>query len=257
MKKIIVIILGSMLCISGCANKNKPQQEKNLSAEEIFQDASKHLKSQEYQKAADFFAKITQEYPYSNLASKSHVMEAYSYYLKKDYDMTIAIAENFVKLYPVNPYTPYIYYLKALSYYEQILDIDHDQKITELTKDAADELISRFPESDYARDFKIKLDLINDHLAGKEMIIGRFYLYKGEILAAINRFNIVIKDYQTTAHIEEALFRLVEGYLKLGIKDEAQKYAQILGYNYPNSKWYDYAYEILIKAKAYAIKSSD
>jgi outer membrane protein assembly factor BamD len=239
-----------------CANKNKitDKQKEDLSVEELYNKASMNLSNGLYDDAIDLFSKISQEYPYSNLAVKSEVMEAYSFYIKKDYDMVEYVADDFVKLHPASIYIPYILYLKTLSYYEQIKDTDHDQKITNMAKDSAINLINRFPNSNYARDLKFKLQLMNDHLAGEEMSIARFYMRKGEILAAIKRFTVIIDKYQTTSHIEEALFRLVELYLKLGVKTESKKYASILGYNYPNSKWYHHAYQLISDIDRYVIK---
>ena len=166
---------------------------------------------------------------------------------KQDFDMSIAILNEFVKLHPSNPDISYAYYLKAMSYYQQIIDVDHDQKNTELAKDAMKELIIRYPDSNYAREAKIKLDLINDHLAGKEMEIGRFYLAKQDQIAALNRFLMVVDKYQNTAHVKESLYRLVEIYLSLGLSDEAKKYGAVLGLNYPQSKWYNMAYKLINK----------
>lgn len=244
----ITIIIFTFNLVS-CASKKEKEvkKEPEFTAEQLYEDGSKKLSLYQLQGAADIFAKISQEYPYSKLAIKAQIMEGYAYYKKHDYDSSISIFENFIKLHPTNSYAPYAYYMKFLGYYEQINDVNRDQKITEEAKDAAEELLSRFPESTYGRDAKFKLVLINDHLSGKEMQIGRFYLNKEETLASINRFREVVEKYQTTSQIEEALYRLVEGYLTLGVKEEAQRYAAVLGYNYPNSKWYKRSYNLMNK----------
>jgi outer membrane protein assembly factor BamD len=153
--------------------------------------------------------------------------------------------ERFTKLYPNNESTPYAYYIIALCYYEQISDVGRDQKITEQSMQALREVIRRFPDSEYARDARIKLDLTQDHLAGKEMEIGRYYLRHDDYIAAINRFRFVVENYQTTSHVPEALHRLVECYLKLGVKDEATRYAAVLGNNFPGSVWYRDSYKLM------------
>jgi outer membrane protein assembly factor BamD len=143
----------------------------------------------------------------------------------------------------------YAYYLKALSYYEQITDVQRDAKLTELALNALDEVVRRFPDSIYARDSRLKIDLTYDHLAGKEMEVGRFYLQRGQYLAAINRFRYVVDKYQTTSHVPEALHRMIENYLALGLKDEAQRIAAVLGYNYPGSDWYQDSYSLVETGK--------
>jgi outer membrane protein assembly factor BamD len=234
------------LSLISCATK-KAVEEVQLSPEKLYEQASSELDKGLYVSAAENFSKLYNEHPYSDLAVKAKIMEARSYYEKHDFDMTIAIIDEFIKLHPSNANLAYAYYLKAMSYYKQISDIEHDQEITNLSKAAISEMITKFPDDAYSRELKIKLDLINDHLAGKEMEIGRFYIRKGEILAAINRFNLVIENYQTTSHIKEALARLVECYLSLGIIEQAKKNASVLGHNYPESKWYKHSYNLLKK----------
>ena len=162
--------------------------------------------------------------------------------------------DRFVKLHPGNKDTPYAYFLKALNYYEQITDVGRDQGITQKAREALNEVVRRYPESQYAKDAKIKLDLVLDHLAGKELEIGRYYLNRGKLIGAINRFKHVIDSYQTTTHTPEALHRLVEAYLALGIKEEAQKYAAVLGHNYPNHPWYEKSYRLIGSSLDPAVK---
>jgi len=172
-------------------------------------------------------------------------MSAYSSYQAEDYDTAVSTLQRFVKLYPSNSSSPYAYYLIALCYYEQISDVGRDQKVTEQAMQALREVIRRFPDTEYARDARVKLDLTQDHLAGKEMEIGRYYLRHDDTLSAINRFRFVVENYQTTSHVPEALHRLVECYLKLGVREEAQRYAAVLGHNFPGSTWYRDSYKLM------------
>ena len=172
-------------------------------------------------------------------------MSAFSSYRAGDYDTAVASLDRFVKLYPNHESTPYAYYMIAICYYEQISDVGRDQKVTDQSMQALREVVRRFPDTEYARDAKIKLDLTQDHLAGKEMQIGRYYERRKEYLAAINRFRFVVENFQTTSHVPEALHRLVECFLKLGVVDEATRYASVLGYNFPNSIWYRDSYALL------------
>ncbi|MAR56819.1 MAG: outer membrane protein assembly factor BamD [Rickettsiales bacterium] len=198
-----------------------------------------------YDDATNAFEEVEQQHPYSIWANRAQIMAAYAAYRDESFDEAALILDRFVKLNPNNERTPYAYYLKALCYYDQIVDVGRDQNTTMQAREALRELIARFPNSEYARDARIKLELVEDHLAGKEMQIGRYYLDHGEYLAALNRFRVVVNEYQTTSHIAEALHRLVETWLLLGVKAEAQKYASVLGYNYPGSEWYRYSYDLL------------
>ena len=174
-------------------------------------------------------------------------MSAFSYYLDRDYPKAVQSAQRFLQIHPGNKDAPYAYYLIALSYYEQISDVTRDQKITEQALTTLNEVIRRYPNTTYASDAKLKIDLVNDHLAGKEMEIGRFYERSGKWLAASLRFRTVVDNYQQTSHTPEALFRLVETYLSLGIPEEAQKAAAVLGANYPGNEWYEKAFELMNK----------
>jgi outer membrane protein assembly factor BamD len=172
-------------------------------------------------------------------------MAAYASYKKNKYDEAVSMLERFVRLYPNHESTAYAYYLIALCYYEQISDVGRDQKMTDLAMQSLRDVVRRFPDTDYARDAAIKLDLTLDHLAGKEMQVGRYYLSRDNTLAAINRFRYVVENYQTTSHVPEALHRLVEAYTRLGIREEAQRYAAVLGHNFPSSIWYRDSYKQL------------
>ncbi|MEN8676324.1 MAG: outer membrane protein assembly factor BamD, partial [Alteriqipengyuania sp.] len=178
-------------------------------------------------------------------ARRAQLMSSFSYYVGRDYNKAIASAQRFLSIHPGNRDAPYAYYLIALSYYEQISDVTRDQKTTEQALAALREVERRFPQSEYASDARLKIDLVNDHLAGKEMEIGRFYERSGKWTAAQIRFQNVIDNYQTTSHAAEALYRLTETSLALGIPTEAKKYAAVLGANYPGSEWYDKAFDLV------------
>ena len=210
--------------------------------EEIYNTALKELQKGRYFQAAEQFDEVERQHPYSVWARRSMLMAAYSNYQINEYDKAILAAQRFISLHPGNRDVVYAYYLVAISYYEQISDIGRDQKITAEALRALTEVVRRFPTSDYARDARLKIDLTNDHLAGKEMEIGRYYLKQHEYLAAINRFRIVVENFQTTTHVPEALHRLTECYVALGIIDEAQSSAAVLGHNYPGSDWYQDSY---------------
>jgi len=199
---------------------------------------------------SDLFDEVERQHPYSPWARRAQLMSAFSYYAARDYSKAIQSSQRFLSIHPGNKDAPYAYYLIAISYYEQISDVTRDQKITEQAKQSLTEITRRYPESPYAQDARLKLDLVNDHLAGKEMTIGRFYQRSGKWLAATVRFRNVVDDYQTTSHAPEALYRLVETYLTLGIPEEAQKSAAVLGSNYPASVWYSRAFKLMNKHAA-------
>lgn len=213
--------------------------------EQLYNEGMDYLKENRYKKAAETFQEIERLYPYSKWATRGQVMTAYAYYKDEEFDDAIDVVDQYVKLNPANRDAPYMYYLKALSYYDRVSDIRRDQKITEEALTALNEVSRRFPDSEYASDAKLKVDLVHDHLAGKEMEIGRFYLKRKNYVGAINRFKKVVEQYQTTTHAAEGLYRLVEAYVSLGLKEEAQKNAAVLGHNYPDSLWYKYAYRLV------------
>jgi outer membrane protein assembly factor BamD len=214
-------------------------------AESLYMAAKDRLDRGDVQIAAALFDEVERQHPYSPWARRAQLMSAFSYYVAQDYNKSIESAQRFLQIHPGNKDAPYAYYLIALSYYEQINDVDRDQAITLQALNALQDVQRRYPDSQYASDARVKIDLVNDHLAGKEMEIGRFYERTGSWLAAQIRFQNVIEQYDTTSHTAEALFRLTETNLALGIPTEAQKYASVLGANYPGSVWYERAFELM------------
>jgi outer membrane protein assembly factor BamD len=214
-------------------------------AESLYAAAKDRLDRGDARVAAALFDEVERQHPYSPWARRAQLMSAFSYYSQQNYTKAIETAQRFLSIHPGNKDAPYAYYLVALSYYEQISDVDRDQKISEQALTALNEVQRRFPQSEYASDARLKADLVTDHLAGKEMQIGRFYERSGQWLAAQVRFQNVVDNYQTTSHAAEALYRLTETNLALGVPAEAQKYAAVLGANYPGSEWYEKAYDLI------------
>lgn len=237
----------ALMCACACSSKkdddanNKPPEP----VDKLYNDAVKKLKDGDFKESIKGFQDLERQYTYSPWALHAEIMAAYAEFRDLQFDAAIGDLERFAKQHPTNSDTPYAYYLKAMCYYVQITDVGRDQRITAQAQQALNEVVQRYPDSEYARDAKIKLDLVSDHLAGKEMEIGRYYERHQEYLAAINRFRTVVEKYQTTSHVPEALHRLVECYLKLGVADQAQRYAAVLGYNYPTSSWYKDSYAIM------------
>ncbi|MBK8373369.1 outer membrane protein assembly factor BamD [Sphingorhabdus sp.] len=213
----------------------------------LYTAAKQKLDVQQYQVAAALFDEVERQHPYSPWARRAQLMSAFSYYMGQKYNESISSARRFLSIHPGNKDAPYAYYLIALCYYEQISDVTRDQKITQQALSALGEVQRRYPTSRYAADAGLKMDLVNDHLAGKEMEIGRFYQRRGLWLASSVRFREVIDKYQATTHTPEALYRLTESYLAMGVPEEARKSAAVLGNNYPGSKWYERAFELVQK----------
>ena len=243
--------LAALALLAACSSKDKEEYIERP-VENIYNAAVDHLSAERYQTAAREFDEVERQHPYSVWATKAQLMAAYAYYQANKYDEAIVGLDRFIQLNPSNRDVGYAYYLKALSYYEQITDVQRDAKLTELALNGLDEVVRRFPDSIYARDSRLKIDLTYDHLAGKEMEVGRFYLQRGQYLASINRFRYVIDKYQTTSHVPEALHRLIECYLALGLKEEAQRTAAVLGYNYPGSDWYQDSFSLVETGKPFA-----
>jgi outer membrane protein assembly factor BamD len=238
---------GLLLVLAACGGtKNEAYIEKPV--DDLYNKAMDAMVEENYATAAKTFDQVESQHPYSVWATKAQLMQIYAQYEAGNYNDAVIAAGRFIQLHPGNRDVAYAYYLKAICYYMQIVDVGRDQKLTELALKALDDVVRRFPDSKYSRDAKLKLDFTRDHLAGKEMEIGRYYLKRGEYLAAMNRFKRVVDNYQTTTHIPEALERLVECDLALGLTNEAKANAAVLGYNYPGSQWYRNAYGLVTGA---------
>ncbi len=235
------------LSVAGCAKrggvKDLPYVARDVGT--LYSTAKQKLDQHQYKLAAALFDEVERQHPYSVWARRAQLMGAFSYYLNRDYAEAIASAQRFLAVHPGNRDAPYAYYLVGISYYEQISDVTRDQKITQQALDSLGELIRRYPNSKYAADARLKLDLVRDHLGGKEMEVGRFYEARGQWLAAALRFRNVVDNYQMTTHVPEALMRLTESYLAMGVPEEANKAAAVLGANYPGTDWYKHAYELM------------
>lgn len=221
------------------------EEYKESPVEQLYNDGHNALLAKEYQDAAKKFDEVERQHPYSIWATKAQLMAAYAHYENEKYDEAVVALDRFIQLHPSNKDVPYAIYLKGLSYYEQISDVGRDQMMTDLAQKSFRELIKRFPTSKYARDARLKLDLTFDHLAGKEMEIGRYYTSRNQCIAALSRFKTVVQKYDTTTHVPEALHRMVECYLQLGLDEEAKRTTAVLGHNFPGSPWYVDSYQIV------------
>lgn len=230
------------------AKEPNPDEINVPEAEVLYNRGVDALSSRRYGTAATQFDQVEQNYPYSSWAVNAQLMQGYAEYLQSKYTQAIATLDRFIQLHPAHRDISYAYYLRALAHYEQIADVQRDQRATQEAMGALQEVVNRFPESAYGRDAKLKIDLARDHLAGKEMEIGRYYLNQKLYTAAINRFQRVVEDYQTTNHAAEALHRMTEIYLILGLTEQARKTAAVLGHNYPGSEWYSDSYDQLVGA---------
>lgn len=237
----LALLAGLALSACGSDEPKIPDQPPEV----LYNKGYDLVQTGKFKQASTMFDEVERQHPYSTWATQAQLMSAYAHYVNNEYDDAIIGLEHFIDLHPGHRNAPYAYYLKALCYYEQIVDVGRDQKNTELALQSLAEVVARFPNTDYARDASLKLDLTRDHLAGKEMEIGRYYETRGLWVAAINRFRTVIERYQTTTHVPEALSRLVESYLALGVTDEAQNAGAVLGYNFPGTDWYQDSYALL------------
>jgi outer membrane protein assembly factor BamD len=237
------------LALAGCAGKKKTPKlaYEERPVELLYSTGASYMDRRLWNQAVEYFGEVERQHPYSEWARRSILMQAFAHYEGNNYPEAIADADRFIQLYPGNQAAAYAHYLKAICYFEQIVDVGRDQAATGQALDNLRDVVQRYPNTEYARDARVKIDMVNDQLAGKEMNIGRYYLRQGDTLAAINRFKGVVDRYQTTSHTPEALYRLVEGYLTLGLIDEAKKNGAVLGYNYPGDPWYADAYRLLTK----------
>ena len=241
-------VIAIAVSLSACQGGDKRAQELayvERPVEQLYNQAATELDKRNFDRAILLFNEVERQHPYSEWARKSMVMTAYASYRSNDFDEAISASQRYLGLHPGGSEADYAYYLIAVSEFGQIVDVGRDQGTTERARDALNDVIRRFPNSEYAKDARLKMDMVNDQLAGKEMEIGRWYLRSGQTLAALNRFKTVVKTYDTTSHSEEALHRLVEAYLTLGLRDQALAAGSTLGYNYPQSDWYQMSYRLL------------
>lgn len=239
--------LALVLLLAGCGGgETQDVPLDQMDAESIFRLGEQSLETErKAENAVYYFSEVERLYPYSEMAKRALIMQAYGYHRDKDYENSRAAAQRYIDTYPAEEDAAYAKYLLALSYYDQIDEVGRDQGLTFQALQALRAVIEEYPDSDYAKSAILKFDLAFDHLAAKEMEIGRYYLRRGHFTAAINRFRVVVEQYQTTTHTAEALYRLIEAYLSLGLTDEAQTAGAILGHNYQSTVWYEDGYRLL------------
>lgn len=252
-QRLTIVFLTSFLLVA-CSEKEEIFKDEPV--EVLYNEAMDNLDKGNFTRAANAFVEVERQHPYSALAPKALLMAAYSFYQARKYEDALENYNVFIQLHPGHEHIAYAYYMVGICYYEQVPTIERDQKSTEDALKAFEEVTRRFSASPYGKDARLKIDLIRDHLAGKEIDVGRYYLEKQAYLAALNRFKNVVDGYQTTSHTPEALHRMVECYLALGILDQAQKTAAVLGYNYPGSTWYSDTYALMNTAMPEALKQS-
>ncbi|MFL5238851.1 MAG: outer membrane protein assembly factor BamD [Rhizomicrobium sp.] len=247
------VVLAGVLALSACSWFDKSSEGDDADAkyverpvELIYAEAWKHIHERNWTAAAKQFDEVERQHPYSIWARRAMLMSAFCYYQANKYQDAINTADQYIQLHPGSQEVAYAFYLKAMSLYEQITDVGRDQTNTEQALTALEDVVQRFPNTEYARDALLKIDLTQDHLAGKEMEVGRYYLRRGDYIGAINRFRVVVERYQRTPQIAEALERLTEAYYALGVYDEAKTAAAVLGANYPGSRWYQDSYALLV-----------
>ena len=254
----IVMLLTFVGALASCSGDGRPRTGglftsrevplETFSAEQIFERGEFELARSEPEQAAFYFSEIERLYPYSDFARRALIMQAFAYHTDRNYENSRSSAQRFIDFYPEDEDAAYAQYLLALSYYDQIDEVGRDQGLTFQALQSLRQVIELYPDSEYARSAILKFDLAFDHLAGKEMEIGRYYLRRDHFSAAINRFRVVVEDFQTTSHTPEALHRLVEAYLSLGLFDEAQTAGAILGFNFRSTDWYSDSYKLLTDA---------
>jgi outer membrane protein assembly factor BamD len=249
-----VVLLAAVLGLSGCGDRglfgtnvfaSREQPLDTFSPEEIFNQGEFELNDEDYREAARLFGEVERLYPYSQFARRALIMQAFAFNRDSDYESSRAAAQRYIDFFPADEDAAYAQYLIALSYYDQLDDVGRDQGLTFQALQSLRTVIERYPESEFARSSILQFDLAFDHLAAKEMEIGRFYLKRGHYTAAINRFRVVVEDFQTTTQTPEALHRLIESYLSLGFTDEAQTAGAILGHNFQSTEWYEDSYRLL------------
>jgi len=257
----ILPLLAALAMLSGCSglsqwdgsfaglstSRTRPNATVDRTPEGLYAAGVEALQQRRYPQAVELFDQLERDHPYSTWATNAKIMAAYGDYQRNRYVEAIAALDRFIQLHPAHRDIAYAYYLRALSFYEQINDAQRDQRATETAMAALQDVANRFPDTAYARDARLKIDLGRDHLAGREMVIGRFYQRQRLLNAAIGRFRRVVEDFQTTNHVPEALHRLTEIYLSLGLTDEARRTASVLGHNFPGNAWYQDSYALLVE----------
>ena len=249
---VVAVVLACVVSVAlaGCVGSRARQprlQYQERPVEVLYSVGLERLDQRRFSEAVQFFQEVERQHPYSPWSRRAILMQVYAQYQRNNYEEAIAAADRFIQLYPGSPQAPYAYYMKAICYFEQIVDVGRDQAATQQALVALTDVMRRFPSSQYAVDARVKIDMVNDQLAGKEMEIGRWYLRRVQPLAAIGRFRRVIEQFQTTSHTPEALYRMVEAYLTLGLTEEATRNAAVLGHNFPGSRWYSDAYVLVTR----------
>ena len=245
---LVLCASAAALALAGCAS-HKPVKPDlayiERPVDQLYAAGAEQLDQHHWNEGVQYFKEVERQHPYSEWSRRSIMMQAYAHYESNNYEEAVADANRFIELYPGTAAAAYAYYIKAECYFEEILDVGRDQAASQQALSGMREVVRRFPHSEYAEDARIKIDMINDQLAGKEMTIGRWYLRAGDTISAIGRFKTVVDKYQTTSDTPEALYRLVEAYLTLGLVGEAKKNAAVLGYNFPGEPWYADAYKLM------------
>jgi len=244
---VLILACACMAPLAGCATGKSKADTAYVARDvsSLYGAAQRTMQAADYQRAAKLFDEVERQHPYSVWARHAQVMSAFNYYLAQKYNDAISSGQRFLTIHPGSDEAPYAQYIVAMSYYQQIADVTRDQTVTQQASEAFNELIRRYPQTRYAADARLKLDLIKDHLAGKDMEVGRYYQRSARWLAATYRFRSVVDNFQTTSHAPEALERLVECYLALGMPDEAWKASAVLGKNYPETYWYRQSLRLL------------
>lgn len=242
-----LLLGGVALALGGCASDDSDELMPDKPVEELYNDAADLMQEQSWHEAARGFEEVERQHPYSQWATRAQLMAAYAQYQAMDYEAAVASLDRFIQIHPGSAQAPYAWYLRALCWYERLADVRRDQSFAEEALKGLREIVSRFPDTPYARDAALKIALVNDHLAGAEMEVGRHYLRQNVYTAALGRFRLVVEKYQTTSHVPEALHRIVECSLALGLGDEAKAAAAVLGHNFPGSPWYQDSYALMTR----------
>lgn len=243
----VLLATAGLAALSACASSTSDQEKfayVEQPVELLYAEGAEKLERKRYDEAVLFFEEVERQHPYSAWARRSMLMTAYAQYRQNDYEDSLASVDRFLAIHPGNKDAAYAYYLRAMSNYERIRDVGRDQDMTKAALAALTDVVRRYPDTAYASDARLKLDLTRDHLAGKEMEVGRYYLKRGQHVAALGRFNTVLNEYGTTSQVPEALHRAVESYLQMGVVPEAKRHAALLGFNYPGSQWYQDTYRL-------------